>query len=41
MMGDDGAALSKDKARDYAIKRGLVFLEGEDIVQAWREFSHR
>jgi 3,4-dihydroxy 2-butanone 4-phosphate synthase len=41
MMGDDGAALSKERARDYATKRGLVFLEGKEIVQAWRDFKRR
>ncbi len=37
MMGDDGKALSKAQAEAYADKNGLVFLEGAEIIQAWRE----
>ena len=37
MMGDDGKALSKDKARTYAERHGMVFLEGAEIVAAWKE----
>lgn len=37
MMGDNGKALSKEKARDYARAQGYVFLEGADIVAAWKE----
>jgi len=40
MMGDDGKALSKEKAKAYAKKRGLVFLEGAEIVGAWKEQGH-
>jgi 3,4-dihydroxy 2-butanone 4-phosphate synthase len=36
MMGDDGHALSKEKARMYAERNGLVFLEGKTIIEAWR-----
>jgi 3,4-dihydroxy 2-butanone 4-phosphate synthase len=39
MMGDDGKALSKKHARAYAGRRGLVFLEGKDIIEAWRAFQ--
>ncbi len=35
MMGDDGEALSKEKAIDYAERNGLVFLEGKDVIEAW------
>ncbi len=35
MMGDSGDALSKAEARRYAERRGLVFLEGEELVEAW------
>jgi 3,4-dihydroxy 2-butanone 4-phosphate synthase len=38
MMGDDGKALSKEKAKEYARGHGLVFLEGADIVEAWKGF---
>lgn len=39
MMADDGRALSKEDAKAYARARNLVFLEGEDIVRAWRAWS--
>ncbi len=39
MMGDDGHALAKEDAKRYARERNLVFLEGRDIVQAWRAWS--
>lgn len=39
MMGDDGRALSKDDAKRYAREHNLVFLEGQDIVRAWRAWS--
>jgi 3,4-dihydroxy 2-butanone 4-phosphate synthase len=38
MMGDDGNALTKDKARAYAKANGLCFLEGKDVIEAWREW---
>lgn len=37
MMGDDGDALSKEEARAYAERKGLVFLEGAEVVHAWKE----
>ena len=39
IMGDDGKALPKEKAREYAKKHGLVFLEGKDIIEAWKKWS--
>jgi len=39
IMGDDGKALSKDKAEEYANKQGLVYLEGKEIVEAWKKWS--
>lgn len=36
MMGDDGNALGKDKAKEYAKRFDLCFLEGTDIIDAWR-----
>jgi len=39
MMGDDGRALPKEHAKAYARERNLVFLEGQDIVRAWRSWS--
>jgi 3,4-dihydroxy 2-butanone 4-phosphate synthase len=41
MMGDDGKALSKAKARTYAEKMGYVFLEGAEVIEAWRELQKR
>lgn len=36
MMGENGRALPKDKAMQYAEEHGLVFLEGREIKEAWR-----
>jgi 3,4-dihydroxy-2-butanone 4-phosphate synthase len=35
-MGDNGKALSKDKVKKYAKDNNLVFLEGSEIVKAWK-----
>jgi 3,4-dihydroxy 2-butanone 4-phosphate synthase len=37
MMGGDGKALSKEEAKAYAKKKGFVFLEGAQVVEAWKE----
>ena len=37
MMADDGRALSKAQASDYASAHGLVYLTGAEIIEAWRE----
>jgi len=39
MMADDGRALSREDAKAYAREHNLVFLEGQDIVRAWRAWS--
>ena len=39
MMGDDGRARSKEDAKAYAEARTLVFLEGQDVIEAWRAWS--
>lgn len=39
MMGDGGDALSKAEAKNYARDRALAFVEGEDILRAWRRWS--
>ena len=39
IMGDDGRALTKEKAMQYAKKHNLVFLEGKEIVEAWKKWS--
>jgi len=36
MMGDDGNAMSKEDAKVYAEKNNYVFLEGKDIIEAWK-----
>lgn len=36
MLGDDGKALSKTDAMRYASTHGHPFLEGRQIVEAWR-----
>lgn len=41
MMGDDGKALSKAKAMGYAKAHQLSFLEGAEIIDAWKEFKGR
>ncbi len=37
MMGDSGKALPKDEARQYAEKNNLIYLEGAEIVRAWKQ----
>ena len=39
IMGDTGRALSKTKAKQYADENGFVFLEGKDIIEAWKKWS--
>jgi 3,4-dihydroxy 2-butanone 4-phosphate synthase len=39
IMGDNGKALSKEKAKQYAKKNRLVFLEGKEIIKAWKKWS--
>ena len=39
IMGDDGKALSKNKARKYADGNNFVFLEGKEILKAWKKWS--
>jgi 3,4-dihydroxy 2-butanone 4-phosphate synthase len=41
MMGDDGRALSKIEAKVYAKQHGLEFLEGREIVEAWKASQRR
>lgn len=41
MMGDDGRALSKQKAKVYAKRHQYVFLEGAEVVEAWKTFGNR
>ncbi|MCU0799509.1 MAG: 3,4-dihydroxy-2-butanone-4-phosphate synthase [Candidatus Thermoplasmatota archaeon] len=39
MMGDDGRALPKDRAKDYAMTHGYPFLEGKQIIDAWSSWD--
>lgn len=39
IMGEHGKALSKEDAKKYAEKNNLVFLEGNDIIKAWKQWS--
>jgi 3,4-dihydroxy 2-butanone 4-phosphate synthase len=38
IMGDNGKALSKDETIRYAKKKNYVFLEGKEIIHAWRQW---
>jgi 3,4-dihydroxy 2-butanone 4-phosphate synthase len=37
MMGDDGRALSREKAKEYAAKNGLPYLDGAEVIKAYKE----
>ncbi len=39
MLSDDGRSLSPSEARAYASARGLPFVEGRRIVEAWSRWS--
>ncbi len=39
MMGDDGHALSKEKAMAYADEHEYVHLDGTEIIEAWKAWS--
>lgn len=42
MLDDEsGLALDKKKAMEYAEKKGLVFIEGEEILEWWHEVRPR
>jgi len=36
MMGDDGRALSKNRAQKYAADNSLLYLEGREIIKSWK-----
>jgi 3,4-dihydroxy 2-butanone 4-phosphate synthase len=38
MMGDNGKALTKENAIKYAKDNNLIFLEGKEIVEAWKKW---
>jgi 3,4-dihydroxy 2-butanone 4-phosphate synthase len=37
--GESGLALSKEDARAYGKKHGIVFVEGSDVIEAWEAES--
>ncbi|MFH1100909.1 MAG: 3,4-dihydroxy-2-butanone-4-phosphate synthase [Methanobacteriota archaeon] len=39
IMGENGRALSKEAVIDYATQNGLLFLEGKEIIRAWKQWS--
>ena len=39
IMGDNGKALSKEKARQYAKDNNLTFIKGKEIIEAWNKWS--
>lgn len=39
MLGDSGGARSPDAARRYADDHGWIFLEGNTLTEAWRQWS--
>ncbi len=39
MLGDHGYSLSKEEAKEYARNKGLVFVEGHEIIEAWSKWS--
>lgn len=39
IMGENGKAMSKEDVKKYAKKNNLIFLEGNDIIKAWKKWS--
>lgn len=39
MMGDDGNALSKSGAAEFAERKGYVWLEGFEVARAWEQYK--
>jgi len=39
MIGNNGRALTKENAKKYAEDNNLVFIEGKEIVEAWKKWS--
>ena len=38
IMGDNGKALSKEESMKYAKKNNLIYLEGDEIIKAWKKW---
>ncbi len=41
MMGDDCKARDKESAKRYAEENGLIFLEGFQVIEAWKRWRER
>jgi 3,4-dihydroxy 2-butanone 4-phosphate synthase len=39
IMGDGGKAMPKEMVKKYAAENGIPFLEGYQIIEAWREWN--
>jgi len=39
MMGDDGNALSKPDAQEFARRKGYLWLEGFEVIEAWELYK--
>jgi 3,4-dihydroxy 2-butanone 4-phosphate synthase len=39
IMGDNGKALSKKDAKNYALDNDLIFIEGNQIKKSWKKWS--
>lgn len=39
MMDSNGKARSKENAKKYAEKHGLIFLEGYEVIEAWQKWK--
>jgi 3,4-dihydroxy-2-butanone 4-phosphate synthase len=39
MLADDGASLPIEDAKKYARRNGMVFLHGNEVVDAYLEFT--
>lgn len=41
MLGDNGDSLYKNEAKDYARRNNIVFVEGEEVKEAWEKLKER
>lgn len=39
IMGENGKAKGKEETREYALRNGLKFLEGREIIEEWERWS--
>lgn len=38
ILGEDGRSMGKNDAREFARRKGIIFLEGSDILDAWSKW---